>query len=549
MGGVFVIIYDENNTSNAGMESIRSFLNTKNRGPDDTHYGIYSTDNIHNFNQIQKMEMQKRLTRTQLQAYKQYTAVLGYHRLAINGNDADSNQPFENITSSGVGPRKEYKKRMLICNGEVYNYKNFGVPLYSESDVEVILTDYVSNNSTSATAEDAMIKTLNKINGDFSMCLIENIETYELDKVNIFLARDPYGIKPLYYVTNNKGFYMFVSELKNIPNYILQDKSFIIKQFPPGHFWSFQKNCINNLTKNIVFTPYYTGLDTWKNVENCNKLTDNDELEKIYSKMEELVTDSIKLRCVVSDTQKIGVFLSGGIGSIIISSIIIKLFKDQIENIHFFSYDNQKELDNIKEYIRSREDMYRIKLSHHIIHVEPDCFDTDKYNNVIKCMETSDKIKVHNGVIHNYLFEYIKMYKFGIKIVLTGDGLNEICGGFLNFKTITCDKEFQNCCIKSLFQINNDNISASFGIETRFPYLDKRFVEFIFSLHPKLRKANYVKKGHLVGKYIFRKAFQNSDLKIPKKLLWNEHVQLDSNISNHCCDAYFNILYKQRTNL
>ncbi len=540
MGGVFMIIYDENNTNSFGMEYIKTFLNTKSRGPDDTFYNIYSNTNIHNLNQFEKIQMNKVLNRNQIRDYKRYHVILGYHRLAINGTDADCNQPFEIVSNNIVNGIRMYRKKLLVCNGEVYNYKTFGVELKSKSDVEVILTRYANSDG----GEESFCDILNQINGEYATILAENIEGYDLDSTNIFVARDPYGIKPLYYITNKNGFHMFVSELKNIPKNILENtKSFMIQQVPAGHLWSFQKNRQN--LKEIVFTKYYKGLDAYTDIQNCNKLTSNDELEGIYNQISDKINQSIKLRCP-ADEKPVGIFLSSGIGSLVISAIVIKLFRDYLDNIHFFSFNNG-ETGDITKFIEDQEALYNVKLNHHTINLNISI----DYSNLIKCIETFDEKDVDKNSKLYWLYKYINENFKDIKIVLTGDGLNEICGGFDKYKNITCDKEYQNNLLKDLYSISKDNISSNFGIEARHPYLDCNFVEFMFSLHPKLKRANYVKKGHYVGKYIFRKAFQNSDLGIQKELLWKEHVSIHSNNSLTVKSKtdyknFYNLFYKKR---
>jgi asparagine synthetase B (glutamine-hydrolysing) len=243
----------------------------KRRGEDDTQVITETSPNITNLNISQ---ISNYLSKREISEYRPFTFQYGYHRSSINDISLDGSQPFEDPISHKLLKYPELRsrpKRKLLCNGEIYNYKDLvetnkfnDRDIQSNSDVEVILPLYIKNTELLKDSTLALEQSLKNLNGDYSFILTENVTSFNLTQVNIFAVRDILGSKPLYMVkfvpkstsTNpNDIFYMFVSEIKGIPLNLLNDPEYTITEVPPGTYWSY-KNSIIDKNKD-EFIKYY----------------------------------------------------------------------------------------------------------------------------------------------------------------------------------------------------------------------------------------------------------------------------------------------------
>ena len=302
--GAIKFIISETSKNLANIEFTKAMLNMKSRGETETTYTLDSNIPISRINHEQ---VKKSLTRDQLAKYKNYSVIYGYHRLAINDNSFNASQPFEDPILHKIREYPELRTRVnrrLLCNGEIYNYDTLVAEfsdkdIQSTSDVEIILPLYIKYG---------LDYVLNKLDGDYTFILTENINTIDLDSMNVFAARDIFGNKPLYYITNKLSeFYMFVTELKGIPQKLLQNNQYTVSEFPIGSYWSFQ-----NPTQ---FTKFYDW-EYLKNLDNCIiNSTDPNQINSIYTNIESLLTQSIIKRVKTNVKQPIGILVSGGFDS------------------------------------------------------------------------------------------------------------------------------------------------------------------------------------------------------------------------------------------
>lgn len=544
MGGFEFIIYT--NDTSINIDFINSFMRMKHRGPDDSNFVILSSDNLNNLNQIQQQTIQLTLTKDEIMTYKQYHFVFAHHRLSINDNSYNATQPFEDPIINKIMTYPELRNRpdrRLLCNGEIYNYSELrdsyeltDKDLSSTSDVEVILPLYIKNGLES---------TLEMLDGEYSFVLTENIKTFQLNKINAYACRDYLGMRPLYYVKNaDMSLYIFVSELKALPSYILHNLSYTIQYVLPGTYWSFHKSIMQ---KQDTFTTYYS-LDNFKDLSVCSiESTQPDSLTDIYQNLQEKITQSVISRFKNTD-KNIGILLSGFDSSLILS-IVVKYLVEHNHNfinhpLHVFTLGDQLAGENLDceyapSFIDFLEKKYSIDISHHIININQMVVLNSDIDKVIYHLESFEPETVRESLPFYYLMNYIQT-NTNVKVLLTGDGLDEL-GGYEKFNELN-DSDFQRQSVKLLQNLykfdllRTDRMASMFGLEVRHPFLNKQLIEYMLTLHPKFRKPNYYDADKPpVSKYIFRKSFEKSvygEEIIKDDYLWREHQCLCNSLTN-----------------
>lgn len=543
MGAIKLIVYKTKN-NNINIEYLKSFKNILNRGPDYTTYITYSTADFNNLNALESKKIDEYLSKDEIYNYSQYNFVFGYHRLCINDTSFNAMQPFEDPIRHRFAKYNDLRirpKRKLICNGEIYNYNSLlteysftDKDLQSCCDVEIILPMYIRElQNHNNTPENALTCVLNKLKGDFAFVIGENLDTFSLENLNLFVCRDFLGIKPLYYIFDTTTeLFIFVSEMKAIPSYILTNSNYIINLVPPGTFWSFN-------TKKFI--KYY-------DLNNNNTLyesTEPDSLSQIYQNINNIITQSVLDRFNINQDFETGILLSGGFDSCIIANILLQYISVNSINfdftkLHFFTLGDTLTTDDTdpvfaKNFISFLENKYNVVLNHHVVYVNniEILSDQNTLEQIIYILETFDPNTIRNSIPYYYLFKYIKM-NTNVKVLLSGEGLQELCGNSLynNFN----DSEYKNLNIKILSNMQNfsllriDKISSFFSLEVRLPYLEKELVEYIMTLHPKLKRPNYYNNNmDPIEKYIIRKSFDN-DLNYEN--LWRIHSGISDSFTN-----------------
>jgi asparagine synthase (glutamine-hydrolysing) len=561
MGAILFSLYNMSKPP-INIEYIKSFMKMKNRGEDDTQLFIENTPSINNVNTQQIGSI---LSKRELKEYKTITYNYGYHRMSINDTSEDGSQPFEDPILHKISSYPELRsrpKRKLLCNGEIYNYANLvesegftDKDLQSESDCEVILPLYIKYSEKEKNSEKGLCECLKKINGEYSFVLTENTTTFNLKNINVFVVRDLFGTRPLYmvkYVPKNtiidiknksEMFYLFTTELKGIPKELLQNPEYIITEVPPGSYWSYQ-NFINN---NIEFTKYHD-LSFYLDLSNCiyNK-PDPNTLSSIYSNINSILTKSVIERYNMSD-KKVGVLLGGGFDSCIIVTILIKYlilngYNNELSVFTIGDLDND-DVINAKNHVLYLEKTFNITIHHHIVSISDYSLILPEISNIIESLETYDSTTIRKSIPLYYLLKYIKE-KCDIKVLLSGEGLDECCGYDELFALN--DKEFREKSIELLLNLHkydllrSDKLSGYFGLEMRYPFLDKKFIEYILSIHPNLQRPQISGYSSVpIEKYIIRKSFDNED--IEKNILWNSRKDISTsfNTLSVFLTSYFN---------
>lgn len=514
MGAFTFILYSGNQTP-YNIEFAKSCMKMQSRGPDMTNVVL---DGSPSLSKLNKDIIKRNLSRSELHNYSQETYMYLYHRNAINDPSYDGMQPFEDPIQCMINKFPELHKRpkrMLMCNGEIYNFnelieanKFVERDLQSKSDVEVILPMYIKYG---------LEETLRQIKGEFSFVLTENLNSLKTKEKNIYVVRDQLGTRPLYYLKHKTlKFYMFTTELKSIPLTSIDLREYTIKEIPPGHYWSYQNP--------EEFVQYYD-LSKWKSIENC-KYTSTEPvvLADVYYNINNVLKESIKSR--IKNVKKLGVLLSGGLDSGILLSIISEQKKEMgIEEIHTFTLGYSLASDNVKEsekIVDFLEKKHEIDICHHNVLLSEMDICVNTIDKIIYNLETFEPEIVRDSIPYHFLMKYISEYT-DVKVVMSGDGLDEYCG-YLEFNELG-DKDFQLKSCKLLENLHKfdlkrtDQIAANVGIEVRYPYLDLDFLDLMMSIHPKLKRAQYYKLNEpIIEKYIIRKTFEQNYL--PETSLW-----------------------------
>ena len=425
--------------------------------------------------------------------YSSDNAILAHERLSIVDIKSGRQPLFSNDESI-----------ILTVNGEIYNHLDFrnsseiDYKYQTNSDCEVIIPLFKEYGKD----------LLNHLNGIFSFFLYDKLENA------FFVARDPIGVIPLYMGKDKNGTSYFSSEMKS-----LVGKCQNIKEFPPGHYMT------NNDTKPIKY--YKKNWMIFDNIKNYNSKKDlNNSLE-----------NAVK-RQLMSDVP-FGVLLSGGLDSSIISSIVKKFSKKRIESdqkkdawwpqIHSFAV-GLKGSPDLKAANKVSKDLGTV---HHEIHFTIQEA-LDSLEDVIYYLETYDVTTVRASTPMYLMARYIK--SMGIKMVLSGEGADEIFGGYLYFHKAPNSKEFHEETVRKIDKLHlydclraNKSLSA-WGVEGRVPFLDKEFIDYSMNLDPKLKMISSDK----IEKHILRESFKGY---LPDDILWRQKEQFSDGVGYSWIDS------------
>nr|WP_205737037.1 asparagine synthase B ['Catharanthus roseus' aster yellows phytoplasma] len=422
-------------------------------------------------------------------------AILAHERLSIVDVNAGA-QPLYNKT----------KTLVLLVSGEIYNHLDLHqqykdkYEFQTESDCEVILALY----------QEKGVNFLDELQGMFAFIL------YDLTKNTYLIGRDHMGIIPLYMGYDlNQNFYI-ASEMKAlIP--ICQTLSI----FPPGNYLSSESG---------KMVKYYKR--NWMDYQNVyNNQTNTTQLRNFLE-------ESVK-KHLMSDVPY-GVLLSGGLDSSIISGITKKFAKHRIEesskkeawfpSLHYFAVG----LKGSHDLKAAKEVANHLGTVHHEINFTIQ-EGIDDLKDVIYHIETYD-ITTIRASIPMYLMAR-KIKAMGIKMVLSGEGADEIFGGYLYFHKAPNDQEFHKETVRKLASLHlydcaraNKTMSA-WGVEARVPFLEKNFLDVAMRLNPKDKMCGTNGK---IEKHILRQTFESY---LPKKIVWRQKEQFSDGVGYSWIDA------------
>ena len=480
-----------------------------------------------------------------------YNINFGFHRLAINGLDDISNQPFE---ISGI---------YLICNGEIYNYrslyKKMNITGSTNSDCEVIVHMYLRYG---------IEYLLDSLDGVFGFIL------YDSNINKVFIARDPYGVRPLYYI-NQHDVIAFASELKQLTNFnvntsfrsgtntgYFEDIEFTVKQFPPGTYMEIELLNNNTSENNIPFRVedtnilkiIYNSLFNEKIILNTNTkkyssfgfgnisvfdpkgntsfgVKDTninlDDSDNYYSNIYKYLYEAVKKRVVGTTERPIACLLSGGLDSSTITAMVNSFLPKGVLETYSIGLPNSTDL------IYARKVAEHLGTKHtEIILTEDEFFDA--IPEVIRAIESYDTTTVRASVGNYLIGKYIRKNSQA-KVIFNGDGADELMGGYRYFKLTKDPLEFDKECKRLLSDIylfdvlRSDKSISSNGLEPRTPFFDRSFVQYYLSIPPEIRCHSI---NGFCEKYLLRKSIEieNSSL-LPTEVLWRTKEAFSDGVS------------------
>lgn len=391
------------------------------------------------------------------------------------------------------------RKLVLAVNGEIYNHQSIRNRLGSQyefqthSDCEVILALYREKGKDF----------LEDLNGIFAFAL------YDIEKNIFMIGRDHIGIIPLYQGWDNNGTYYVSSELK-----ALEGQCCKIEEFLPGQ--------------------YYYSPDGHPTIWYKRDWMEYDAVKENHTSIPELkkaLEDAVE-RQLMTDVPY-GVLLSGGLDSSVISAIVKKFAARRVESgntaeawwprLHSFAVG----LEGSPDLKAARKVAEHIGTVHHEL-VFTLREGLDAIRDVIYHIETYDVTTVRASTPMYLLARFIK--SMGIKMVLSGEGADEIFGGYLYFHKAPNAEEFHKETVRKLSMLHlydclraNKSLAA-WGVEGRVPFLDKEFLDVAMRLNP---KDKMVTKEHPMEKWIVRKAFEDY---LPESVAWRQKEQFSDGV-------------------
>lgn len=428
---------------------MKGFQKTKSRGPDDSR--VVKTGN----------------------------GLLGFHRLAIMGLTPSGMQPFQ------------YGNNYIVCNGEIYGFEKWKEKLSekyifeSGSDCEILLPLYQEYGTDMFSMLDA----------EFA-CII-----YDGKTKTFIAARDPIGIRPLYYGYDREGAVIFASEAKNLVG--IAEK---IMPFPPGYYYKDgQFSCYCDITK----------VDSI-----CQE-----DLETVCKKIHDKLISGVKKRLTAD--AKVGFLLSGGLDSSLVCAIAAKKSEEPIKTFAIGMSEDAIDLKyarQVAEYIGS---------DHTEVYMTPEEV-ISSLETVIQLLGTYD-ITTIRASIGMYLVCKAIHEQTDIRVVLTGEISDELFG--YKYTDFAPDaKAFQAESQKRIHELHMydvlraDRCISVNSLEARVPFGDLDFVKYVMEIDPKLKQNTYGK-----GKYLLRHAFEQDDY-LPDEILWREKAAFSDAVGHSMVD-------------
>lgn len=501
MCGIFALISARNIAGNTKVRkyALRMSAKLRHRGPDGT--GFIQTDH----------------------------GCFAHERLSII-DPAGGNQPLVNKDRTVI----------LCVNGEIFNYKNIRTnyshyPYRTGSDCESILAlydHYYNETPETELTHSQIVQILNQLDGQFSFVL------HDTRSGMVLVARDPFGITQLYYGINKYGNVQIASEMKALENCVR------VEVMPAGNYLYFR-------SEHPIIKPirYFAETDngSWLNASITNggaqyyydpqPLLTLEEQEPLLVKIRETLEKAVECR-LMSDVP-FGVCLSGGLDSSLMAAITMRIMRAHPEIygptpvLHTFSIGIKDESSDL---VYAREVAKHIGSVHHEIHFTAE----DALNameDVIYHIESADITSVRASIC-NYLLAR-KIQSYGVKMVISGEGSDEVLGGYLYFHQAPDDEAHQMECKMRVMDLGYfdclrvDKSCLGNSLEVRVPFLATEFVKLCINIHKDVK----CQKG--IEKYIVRKAFDIKDdngrqCYLPENVLYRQKCQFSNCGSNHC---------------
>lgn len=426
--------------------------------------------------------------------YNHPNAIMAHERLAIV-DPTSGKQPLLN----------ENKTLILAANGEIYNHRELRkqfegrYSFQTESDCEVLLALYQEKGASF----------MDELNGIYAFAV------YDTQKDKYFIARDHMGIIPLYMGWDAHGTFYVASELKALEGICTK-----IELFPPGHYME---------SGDLQPTQWYQ--------RDWNEFSEVKDNETSIKDLHDALSEAVQ-RQLMSDVPY-GVLLSGGLDSSITSALAKKFASKRIESdntqaawwpqLHSFSVG----LEGSPDLAAARKVADHIGTVHHEIKFTIQ-EGLDAIKDVIYHLETYDVTTIRASTPMFLMARAIK--SLGIKMVLSGEGADELFGGYLYFHKAPSAKEFHEETVRKLHKLHQydclraNKSLAAWGIEGRVPFLDKEFMDVAMRLNPK----DKIITNERMEKWVVRKAFESY---LPESVAWRQKEQFSDGVGYSWIDT------------
>ncbi len=408
---------------------------------------------------------------------------------------------------SGRQPLQGCDTAWMVHNGEIYNHQELR---------DTILKDHVFRSKSDS---EVIVHLYEKLGYNFVHLLDGDFAFVVVDGDDYIAGRDPLGVKPLYYGVDERGRMYFASEMKPIA-----DQCRTFSTFPPGHYY----------TAKTGFVKYYT--PEYENFKVCDAEVD-------YTALRTSLIEATRKR-LMSDVP-IGVLLSGGLDSSLTSSIAARLFKEKGKELHSFAIGLDADAPDAKA---ARKVAEFLGTNHQEIHVTIEQ-GIDLLDKLIWHLETYDVTSVRASTPMYFLSKAIT--DMGIKVVLSGEGADEIFGGYLYFRNAPSTEGFTKETIERVQKLftadllRADKSTMAHGLETRVPFLDKAFLDVAMKIKGEEKQP---KTYDGKEKYILRKAFDTpEDPYLPDEVLWRQKEQFSDGVGYSWIDALIDYCATQVT--
>ena len=448
------------------------------------------------------------------------SAILAHERLSIVDPESGGQPLFS-----------PDKKQILAVNGEIYNHQDIRrqyagkYEFQTKSDCEVILALYrelVSKpeNCQPEAVNTQLVQLLEQLSGIFAFVL------YDEEKDVFLIARDPIGVIPLYIGYDSDGTIYVASELK-----ALEGQCEHYEPFLPGHFVT---NIGNPSTFNFQLSTFNFHRYYQRDWMEYNAVKNNPaSITELHDSLEAAVR-----RQLMSDVPY-GVLLSGGLDSSVISALAERFSEMRIEDnsqtkaywprLHSFAVG----LKGAPDLAKARLVADHIGTVHHEINYTIQ-EGLDAIRDVIYFIETYDVTTVRASTPMYLLARVIK--SMGIKMVLSGEGADEIFGGYLYFHKAPSAKDFHEETVRKLSKLHlydclraNKSLSA-WGVEGRIPFLDKEFLDVAMRTNPEAKLC----PGNTIEKKLIRTAFADM---LPQEIAWRQKEQFSDGVGYSWIDT------------
>lgn len=483
MCGTFCYLCRTGSSPKCKQTIVNAALRTQHRGPDETHI-------IHG-----------RLHGTIVDRFH-----LIFHRLMVNGLSPESGQPLVYPATGSTAP-----KRYLLCNGEIYNFKEL-IRKYklesvydSSSDCEIILHLYELYLTHQINTLSDMIM---EMKGEFAFVLVD------MEKCHIVAARDPLGVRSLYYSIDQDG-YGFCSELKSL--YPLASPA-SISQFPAGCYGVLNAGEPWTCSEQLQITRYY-------DVRAPRIFTIN-SMQEVSLELFRLLKQAVERRLMcdrqtMAGQTAIGAYLSGGFDSSAIAGILASIYPGKLHtfSIGFCDAPDLLAARKVAKYIGS--------IHHEVVVTEDEMIAL--LQEVPEIIESYDVTTNRASAFMLRLSRYIREHT-DIIVVYSGEGSDELFGSYMYFHNAPSHTEFHAETIRLLHDLQyfdllrGDKASAAAGLEIRVPFLDIDFVEYAISIPPHMKMYDGIEK------YVLRHALAQTGL-IPYDICWRTKEAMSDGVS------------------